>query len=412
MKMFSQKLVCKISSLITGLLFYFILCSPLLAVTFDRVVAKVNEDVITLGNLKNSVASFLQQNGNSNSLSQSLENKKVMKQVLEELVAQKLQVHEAKKNGMVVTEETIENALADIYKNNNISSEQFEIMLKNEGSDLESYKEIIRDQILVSRIAARQIATTSDIKESSIKKYYKKNKKNFWIPEKIEISHIMLIKEGSSSSKEIKLLKIKAEEILKKIKDGENFSELAKKHSTDVSAHSGGSLGVVNRGTMMPEFEKAAFDLKLGEVSGVVETINGFHVIKCDNVVPGYIKKYKIVRPEIKKILNAKKREKYYKKWISELKKKSFVEISLFEDLKPIKKVRSPSFKERSQAGSSVTLKPKRHLKNKKKSIESEALVKELLIEEKLRRYKKLYLNGKITKETFSKKKRELLENL
>ena len=91
------------------LLFYFILCSPLLAVTFDRVVAKVNEDVITLGNLKNSVASFLQRNGNSNSLSQSLENKKVMKQVLEELVAQKLQVHEAKKNGMVVTEETIES---------------------------------------------------------------------------------------------------------------------------------------------------------------------------------------------------------------------------------------------------------------------------------------------------------------
>ena len=102
----------------------------------------------------------------------------------------------------------------------------------------------------------------------------------------------------------------------------------------------------------------------------------------------------------------------YYKNWISELKKKSFVEISLFEDLKSIKKVRSPSLKERSQAGSSVTLKSKRHLKNKKKSIESEALVKELLIEEKLRRYKKLYLNGKITKETFSKKKRELLENL
>jgi len=406
--MFFRKLVFKFTSLSIGLLFYFILCSPLLAVTFDRVVAKINEDVITLGNLERRVASFLQKNKNSYSLSQPLEKKDLMEKVLEQIVDEKLQIHEAKKIGMVVAEETLDNALADIYKNNNISSEQFEIMLKNEGGNLESYKEIIRDQILLSKISSRQIASTSDVKESYLKKYYKKNKKKFWVSEQIEVSHIMFIKEGNSSFKEIILLKKKAKEVLNEIKDGGNFSDLAKKHSTDVSAHSGGSLGVVSRGTMMPEFEKVAFDLKVGEVSGIVETSNGFHIIKCDNVIPGFTKQYSTVRPEIKKILNANQKEKKYKKWISELKQKSFVEISLFEE----KKVRRPSSLERSQTGSSLTPKSKRHLINKKQPNQSKALVRERIIKEKLIRYKKLYLKGKITKEIFSKKKRELLENL
>ena len=68
------------------------------------------------------------------------------------MIAEKLQAQEAKKLGMEVAEKTLEKALDDIYNNNNITSEQFEDMLKNEGSDLEAYKEVIRDQILVSRV--------------------------------------------------------------------------------------------------------------------------------------------------------------------------------------------------------------------------------------------------------------------
>ena len=150
----------------------------------------------------------------------------------------------------------------------------------------------------------------------------------------------------------------------------------------------------------------------MGEVSGIVETINGFHIIKCDNVIPGYTKKYKLVSPEIKKNLNAKKRDKKYKKWLSRLKKTAFVEISLFEGLKPLKKIKGSSSVKRSQIVSQGTIKSKQNVANKKKSNKKETLVRERLIEEKLKRYKKLYSNGKITKKTFSKKKRELLESL
>ena len=254
-----------------------------------------------------------------------------MKTILDEMIAEKLQAQEAKRLGMEVAEKTLKKALDDIYNDNNITSEQFEDMLKTEGSDLEAYKEVIRDQILVSRIT-KMIVGSGAVKERSIRKYYRKNKKDYWVPGKITASHIMLIKENGSSDKEIQLKKKKAEEILQQIQGGEEFSELAKKYSEDVSARFGGGLGTIDRGTMMPEFENAAFNLKIGEVSKVVETANGFHIIKCDNVIPGYVKEYKMVRSEIESMLRFKKRKQKYQEWLKGLKKASFIEISLFKD--------------------------------------------------------------------------------
>ena len=259
-----------------------------------------------------------------------------MRTILDKMIAKKLQVQEAKKLGMKVAEKTLEEALDDIYNNNNITSEQFKDMLKNEGSDLEAYKEVIRDQILVSRVT-KMIVGSGAVEERSIRKYYRKNKKDYWVPGKITASHIMLIKENGLSDKEMQLKKKKAEEILQQVQRGEEFSELAKKYSEDVSAHSGGELGTIERGTMMPEFENAAFNLKTGEVSKVLETANGFHIIKCDNVIPGYVKEYKMVRSEIESILSFKKGEQKYKEWLKGLKKVSFVEISLFQNEKQIK---------------------------------------------------------------------------
>jgi len=223
----------------------------------------------------------------------------------------------------------------------------------------------------------------------------------------------MLIKENGSSDKEIQLNKKKAEKILQQVQGGEEFSELAKKYSEDVSAHSGGELGTIDRGTMMPEFENAAFNLKIGEVSKVVETANGFHIIKCDNVIPGYVKEYKMVRSEIESILGSKKRKQKYQEWLKGLKKVSFIEISLFQDASKIKKVEISGAGERRRSTKSPAIvKFDRYLKNQRKPNHNDGLSSKRLIEEKLRSYKKLYANGKISKKTYLRKKNQLLEKL
>jgi hypothetical protein len=223
----------------------------------------------------------------------------------------------------------------------------------------------------------------------------------------------MFIEESDSSRKERQLQKKKAEEILRRIQAGENFSELAKKYSDDVSAHSGGQLGVVGRGTMLPKFEKAAFDLKVGEVSNLVKTVNGFHIIKCDNIIPGYTKEFKLVKSEIKKILSSEKREKRYQEWMSELKKKSFIAVSLVPGGKEIKNIRGSNSV--TKKGSIKPLKAinfNRFSKKQNNLRSDDGLLIKRFIEKKLKKYKKLYANGEISKETYLIKKKKLLKKL
>ena len=125
MKMYYQKLVCKVTALIAGLVFSFLLSPLIFAATLDRIVAKVNADVITLMMLEGRVAGFLSKMNAEGSVDNKLKKNKFMKTVLDEMISEKLQIQEAKKLGMVVAEEDLQKALDDIYEKNTITSEQY-----------------------------------------------------------------------------------------------------------------------------------------------------------------------------------------------------------------------------------------------------------------------------------------------
>lgn len=411
--MYSQNLFYKLITTFVAFIFSLIYSTSILAATLDGIVAKVNADVITFGALEKKVAKLLLQKEYLGSFDQKLTKNNLMKTVLEGLITEKLQIHEAKKIGMVVSDEDIKKKIDEICKTNNITHKQFENMLLNEGSSLDAYKEIVSDQIYISRIVQMQFSATTPAGEKSVRNYYRKNKKDFFVSEKIELSQIMLVKEKNASNKEIQLLKIKADEIFQLIKDGGTFSNLARKFSDDVSAHSGGKIGIVNRGSMLPELESAAFDLREGEVSRLVETVNGFHIVKCDSFIPGYVKDYKSVRPEIERILVSQNREKKYNKWIKGLKEKAFIQSSLDLKTKKVKSIRgSNANKKNIRARSPKFKKTDQYVKKQKKNIESKVLSKKRWIENKLKKYKELYAEGEISKKLYLIKKRQLLGKL
>ena len=223
--MYSQKLLCKVTALIAGLVFSFLLTPSVFAMTLDRIVAKVNADVITLMMLEDRVAGFLNKMKAAGSVDKQLKKNKLMRTVLDGMIAEKLQIQEAEKLGMVVTEEDLQKALDDIYATNNITSEQFGNMLRSEGSNFDDYKKIFRDQILVSRMVQMQVGSAAAVGERSARKYYRKNKKNFWVPEKIILSHILFISGSDSSDKVRQLQEKTAKAILRRIQAGENFFE-------------------------------------------------------------------------------------------------------------------------------------------------------------------------------------------
>lgn len=137
------------------------------------------------------------------------------------------------------------------------------------------------------------------VSEAELQKDYQDSIDSFRTPERVRIRHI-LIKTQGKPKEDAPKLKAKAEDLLKQIKGGADFAELAKKNSEDPgSAEKGGELGFVTRGQMVANFEKAAFSLKPGETSGVVETEYGYHILQCEEKQDAHTQSFEEARPQL-----------------------------------------------------------------------------------------------------------------
>ena len=183
---------------------------------------------------------------------------------------------------------------AKFLKDNNIDDEFLKTQLKKDLS-IENYKKVIIEDLnrVYTSVDTSSLSKTknkfdkeTEISEEAMKKYYEDNKSQF-TEDKVRASHILIStvdKDGKELSPEKKKeAKKEAEEIYKKVKAGEDFATLAKEYSQDeYSAVNGGDLGFFEKGQMVPEFEAAAFGLKKGEVSEIVESQYGYHIIKLE----------------------------------------------------------------------------------------------------------------------------------
>lgn len=160
------------------------------------------------------------------------------------------------------------------------------------------------------------------------KAFYDKEKDKFKMPETVQASHILIKPDGQGDEAK-KKAKAKAEEILAKLKKGADFAETAKKESGCPSSAKGGDLGEFERGRMVPEFEKAAFALKPGELSDVVETKFGYHIIKTTKHNPGETMPFEKVEPFIKNHLRQDAERTTLKTRVDEAKKTMKVKINI-----------------------------------------------------------------------------------
>lgn len=172
-------------------------------------------------------------------------------------------------------------------------------------------------RIGLKQYALRKVLNTAKVAEDEVEKFYKEHRENFLEEESVSASHILVKTEEE------------AKELLEKIKSGVSFEDVAKEHSTCPSSSRGGELGNFTRGKMVPEFEEAAFSMKVGDVSEApVKTQFGFHLIKVTDKQPAGIKAFDEVKQEIfNTVLSLKQQEKYLEK-SKELKEKYKVEIT------------------------------------------------------------------------------------
>jgi len=256
--------------------------------------------------------------------------------IIDSLIIIKLLEKYAEENNITVTDEEVNEQLKllmDTYS----SEKDFEKYLKEKGIDKRFLEGVLRSQLLSSKIYSKVTADVI-VTEEEVKQYYEDNKNTFFlVPVSVKASHILTMfpwvednSEETEEGREEALEKIKMVE--DKLKDGGDFEDLARQYSDDgTSGENGGDLGYISKGQMVEEFEEALFSLDVGEVSEIVETEYGFHIIKATDRQEEYIQKFDEVEESINTyLLNLHKAEKWEDFIFSLIEK---VDIEYFTDV-------------------------------------------------------------------------------
>ncbi|WDV44853.1 peptidylprolyl isomerase [Clostridiaceae bacterium M8S5] len=199
-----------------------------------------------------------------------------------------------------------------------INQEMFYLDAKEQGLDQEeAFKMELQHakENILKQMAIKQLLDSIEVSDEEVKEYYEANKEQFVSEESVKASHILVKDEEV------------AKELLAKLKEGSSFEEVAKESSECPSKAQGGSLGEFTRGKMVPEFEEAAFKLAIGELSDLVKTQFGYHIIKVTDKKEAGTKKFDEVQSQIKNQLLAMKQNKEYLNKTNSLRSKYKFEV-------------------------------------------------------------------------------------
>jgi peptidyl-prolyl cis-trans isomerase C len=203
----------------------------------------------------------------------------IYRDLLDRLVIQHLLLQEVAARKISVADTEVDAQVAR-FRQQAQGEEEFKKALTARGLTLEDLRKEVRTQMAISRMLEAEVGPKIDITEADVKAFYDKNPNEFQQPESYRASHILLRVDPAATDVQKKEARTKIEGLLKQVRGGADFAELAKQHSQDGSAQSGGDLNFFQKGQMVPPFEQAVMALKPGQVSGVVETQFGLHIIK------------------------------------------------------------------------------------------------------------------------------------
>jgi peptidyl-prolyl cis-trans isomerase C len=255
--------------------------------------------------------------------------RQLRKKVLDYLIDQELIVQEGKKAGLEPQQEQIDAEFGKIKKRFS-SQDAFEQVMKKQNMTEERLREIIGRAFIVKNVLEVKIEPLAKpVTEKDVADYYEAHKGEFTEPEEIRARHILIKLSSEASDEEKTYSKKEMQAILEEAKSGADFAELAKKHSQCPSAIQGGDLGYFARGDMVKPFEEAAFALEPGQISEIVETEYGYHIIRLEDRKPGRQLELEEVSEEIKKELHDKEMDVALQTWLKPLREKADIKIML-----------------------------------------------------------------------------------
>lgn len=252
------------------------------------------------------------------------ETEQVQEVAIERIIARELIFQQALAEGVVATDEQITKETVKVMANFP-SPEEFYATLEKAGVDKDSYYRMIRQDLSVNMLTEKKALNAPEPSDEEVKAFFEANPEKMRKPAQVRASHI-LVKATDDESDEAKT---KADDIYRQVQaDEANFAALAQEHSACPSGEQGGDLGFFGPGSMVKEFEAAAFALKPGEISDVVKTPFGYHLIKVTERQEENTLSFDEIKPQIVSFLQEQAGAKQLHAWVEELRSKAEIDFS------------------------------------------------------------------------------------
>ena len=281
-----------------------ILLLPLTAIAetqwLDRVVAIAGQDIITESELRQELQVIAQE---LQSRQVKLPAQEVLiPQVLERLIVKKLQLERANTQGIRIDDISLDKAVRNIAAENSMSLPQFRKALTQEGLNYSTFREDIRNELAIAKLRERQVDSRINVSDQEIEDLIKKSGDAGEANKRYRLSHILIALPEAATPERIKKANQKANEVLEKARNGEDFSKLAIAYSDGQQALEGGDLGWRNGDQLPTLFSKEILKLRPKQVSPLIRSASGFHILKLMEVAGGD-KKPKIQQSRSRHIL-------------------------------------------------------------------------------------------------------------
>jgi len=297
----------------------------------EEIIARVNNEIITRSELEKAraqAAEDAQQDCSGrctpDQLQVAVEDRQ--KYALRDLIDQSLLAQRGKDMSISVEPDLVKQLDEIRIKNNLKDLDDLEKAVSSQGINWEDFKSNIRNRLLTQEVIRREVGAHINIGRDEQMKYYEEHKKDFVRPEQVALRAIEVKTEGKTES-ELPELKQKADNLLKRVNEGEDFGELAKRFSDGPTAQQGGFLGVYKRGELSKEFEDMVFKMKKNELTKVIETKQGFLIMQVLEHYDEGEQSFNKVENEIMDHLYNEKMEPAMREYLKTLREQSYVVI-------------------------------------------------------------------------------------
>ena len=297
----------------------------------EEIVARVNNEVITKSELQHSIDSAEDdaksdcQNRCTPEQIKTLTEER-QKNALRDLIDQSLLIQRGKDMGVSVEPDVIKQ-LDQIRQENKLDSlEALEKAVESQGLNWEDFKNNIRNGILTKRVISEEVSSHINITTDEIQKYYDDHKSDFIRPEQVALRSIEINTSGKSEA-EVAELRKKAETALKRIQDGEDFGEIAKRYSDGTTAKQGGYLGMYKRGELSKQLEDVVFKMKRNDLTEIMETRQGFLIMQVLEHYDEGQQSLNTVSDEIRSKIMETKMEPALRDYLQKLREQSYVVV-------------------------------------------------------------------------------------